>query len=441
MLSYPEHAKKAHSDKPATPPPSLAQAFAYGEAVKKNYESLTRKQENFRRDTAVAVIAAGATTLFYTVTGGASQDVLAGTAIGGAGLYLTADILTSRLEQEIFQLGYEAVNCTLGSYGKLYGADAQLAVFVPIGNETSPSSLQSLMADVEAAAVSLAKKHASNDDTFVNNIAAAVKSSNEFANAKAIISEVQQTRVSLTSDAVRLQNRIDEIQNQAEMQRGKIGNDPLSAARNPFQLILTRTSGFANAQLSIPTLADGNAGDKIKAAEGHKPLNDLFAALNASGKPDPRATILSNLQPKLDNLAKETVSARNTLVGVKDVVETPPEEAACTIPDQSSKLVLKTAPSTEIKIPRPQSTESAKLTTIRIIDNAVLGVMSDWVGDTPRVKANDVKVPVNITAGQQGISQTTVGFETTHETTTGTYSLYIVDTLGRFSTTIKVEIE
>ncbi len=415
--------KKAHSDKPATPPPSLAQAFAYGEAVKKNYSDLIHDQENFRRYTTVAVIAAGATTLFYTVTGGASKDVLTALAVGGGGLYVAANVLTSRLEQEVFLLGYEGVNCVLGDYGRLNQVDRDLARFVRIGNETHEPVLKTAIAEAEAAVNALAAKAKPEKESDVRSIFAGSINS-----AKDIESKIFSARYAISGYSSELVPRIDEVQKQVVTQKKLIGTDPLAAARNPFQLVLQQSAGFAPKPIVVPTVSTANL------AAANILANDTWRDTN------PPTELLQEASTRIRHLQEVAAEAQAVLSAHKETIDKGPDNTTCSLPDQSSKLVLKTLPSTEIKINKPKTGESAKLISIKIIDNSVLGVIADWIADTPLAAPNGTKVVATTVPGTSG-SLTAVEFRVTDTTTTGNYLLYIVDTLGRFSTTIKVEIE
>lgn len=377
---------------------SFADAYLYGEAVKDNYAKLKRRQENFRRDSAVAVIAAGATTLFYTVTGGASQDVLTSTAVGGAGLYLTADVLTDRLEQEVFQLGYEGVNCVLSDYSRLYDADAALAYFV--GSEKDGGALDVAAANFRETAVDAAgddrKSAAAAADDLINQTVGSTRAS------------ILEARASLALNSTAVVNRVDGIQNQVEEQRSRIGTDPLTAARNPFQLVLNRANQFSSTPITVP-----NAPSSVGTQE--KDQADLYTKLmNTAG---------------YIALFKTAEQARAVLAALKATIKEGPGKTACNIPDQSGQLVLKTHPA-ELTIPNTQAVYQ-----IVITDPRIQAVQASWIGKDPQ---NIGIATVSGAYQQPATVKLTVGDTAPGA---GTYSLYIADTSGRFANTIKVEVK
>lgn len=389
---------------------SFADAYLYGEAVKDNYARLKRRQENFRRDSAVAIIAAGATTLFYTVTGGASRDVLTGTAIGGAGLYLTADVLTDRLEQEVFQLGYEGVNCVLSDYARLYDADAALASYLPIGTESERGLIEEARDNVsllleEWGAPREAARFA------VDQI------------SSRSVTAIRNARISVALNGRSIINRIDGIQDQVEKQRSKIGSDPLTAARNPFQLVLNRANQFSSTPITVPKAAEEDASRAAIDTLTTVKLGSKIEVLNDTPTPPPElATKIAHLQAVI----AEAVSVLSVL---EEIIKKGPGETACNIPDQSGHLVLKTAPAA-LTVP------AADPATYQIVitDPRIQAVQASWSGKTP----NHIDIaPVSGTYQQPTAVNLTVG-DTAPEA--GTYKLYIVDVSGRFATTVDITV-
>lgn len=389
---------------------SFADAYLYGEAVKDNYARLKRRQENFRRDSAVAIIAAGATTLFYTVTGGASRDVLTGTAIGGAGLYLTADVLTDRLEQEVFQLGYEGVNCVLSDYARLYDADAALAYFA--GSQDGGSgALDVAAASFREAVIPTAKQGKS---TEVANLADSVINKTIGETRAAIF----KARASLALNSTAIVNRVDGIQNQVEEQRGKIGTDPLTAARNPFQLILNRANQFSGTPITIPDAPDVTSiKQQIK-----QNYNDNSGLLQSSSTDVPNDVLGHYIA-----LTKTEEQARAVLAALKATIDEGPGETACNIPDQSGQLVLKTAPAA-LTVPTASTTYQ-----IVITDPRIQAVQASWTGKAPA----NIKV-ASLSGGHEQPAIVKITVEA--GATAGTYQLYIVDVSGRFATTVDITV-
>ena len=396
---------------------TFADAYLYGEAVKDNYAKLKRRQENFRRDSAVAVIAAGATTLFYTVTGGASQDVLTGTAVGGAGLYLTADVLTDRLEQEVFQLGYEGVNCVLSDYSRLYDADAALARYVSLGTGSSKGLIDEAKDDLYAELLGM-------------EVSAEIASEFVSGFSPEAVIQIQNARISVALSSTSVINRVDSVQNQVEEQRAKIGSDPLTAARNPFQLVLNRANQFSGTPITVPEVDQARPEDKADALK-NKLTSDSIEAKALDNETQKRD---SSLLAKIAHLQAVIAEAVSILSVLEKTIEEGPGKTACNIPDQSGQLALKTQPA-ELSIPNTQAAYQ-----IVITDPRIQAVQASWAGNVLKSGASAAAV-VPTTQAATYTQPATVTLNVDNQATAGTYSLYIADTSGRFANTIKVEVK
>ena len=102
--------------------PTLANAVAYAEATRNEYECAVSEYTWMNRTVGVTLIGAAAAAAAVGISGG-STDVVTGLAVGGAGLFGIDRLLYREPRLRAYLEGSRAIGCTLAAFGPLRVAD------------------------------------------------------------------------------------------------------------------------------------------------------------------------------------------------------------------------------------------------------------------------------------------------------------------------------
>lgn len=334
-------------------PTVLPKAVAYAEAVRDAYKKRVADQIRLQNGVGLGLIAGGAAAAGLGIQGVAKEIILA-LGLAGASAYTSAQFLTSKLQQHIYEAGIDAISCSIGAIAPRrasYAYLAELKGLVEGAPQTAAGSLRQNLEEIEPLITRLGKIQG-------------VRNVQEFLDAEAALTTGKAAEVR-GRDAIReMESSGGDLLAAVRRIEGKVSRAIIDARPDLSDLKASLAKG-------IPTAAGQITG---------RP--EIFAPKKATGK---AALLDSNDQTALENLKPSVLAAvakaRRINVIADKIGASPSAEAlqGCSFDVRGAGLTFVLAPTGEVAV---DVTQGKEVLTI----NASGGVPpynAGWLGRTP----------------------------------------------------------